>query len=87
MNEIKEVQDNECISFIGIKEDWVVIINRDPEIRDFCYVPWVSNLSFWQNIKRFNFFHTIKGWAREHNIPMSNKLIKNKSIVYFMDYV
>lgn len=87
INEAKEVQDDECVSFIGIKKDWIIIVNRDPRIQDFCYVPWVSNLSFWQNIKRFNFLHTIKGWARKYNIPISNKLIKNKSIVYFMDYV
>ena len=87
---IKEV--NACInypnlSFAGIKRGWKVIINRDPIIKDYTYIPWLSNLSFWENIKRGNFFSTIKRWAKKHNPVINDNLKKDSTNVYFMDYV
>lgn len=88
---IKEV--NTCLnfypnlSFAGIKRGWKVIINRDPIIKDYTYIPWLSNFSFWENIKRGNFFSTIKRWAKKHNPVINDNLKKDSTNVYFMDYV
>lgn len=73
------------LSFAGIKRGWVIIINRDPIIKDYTYIPWLSNLSFWENIKRGNFFSTIKRWAKKHNPKITNELINDK-IIHFLDY-
>ena len=74
------------LSFAGIKRGWRVIINRDPNMIDYTYTPWISGLSFWENIKRFNFFSTIKKQAKKHN-PIINNDIKKDNTIYFMDYV
>lgn len=86
IKELDKCLDCPNLSFAGIKRGWVVIINRDPIIKDYTYIPWLSNLSFWDNIKRGNFFSTIKRWARKHN-PVINDILKKDSTVYFMDYV
>lgn len=74
------------LSFVGIKRGWMVIINRDPNMIDYTYTPWLSGLSFWENIKRFNFLSTIKKWAKKHN-PVINNDMKKDNNLYFMDYV
>lgn len=74
------------LSFACIKNGWKVILNRDPNILDYTYTPWLSGLSFWENIKRFNFFSTIKKWAKKHN-PVINNDMKKDNTIYFMDYV
>ena len=76
-----------ALSFACIKSGWEVIFDRDPHIFDYTYIPWLSGVSFWDNIKRFNFFSTIKRWAKKHN-PIINDTLKEDNInVYFMDYV
>ena len=75
-----------CLCFSCIKKGWKVLYNNDPEIIDYTYIPWLSGVSFWENIKRFNFFSTIKRWAKKHN-PIINDIIKKDSVVHFMDYV
>lgn len=86
----EEVLKNmECpaLSFACIKNGWEVIFDRDPHILDYTYTPWLSGVSFWDNIKRFNFFSTIKRWAKKHNPTISNTLKEDSINVYFMDYV
>lgn len=59
----KEIRDNithPSLSFACIKRGWKVILDRDPHIIDYTYTPWLSGVSFWDNIRRFNFFSTIK---------------------------
>lgn len=75
-----------ALSFACIKKGWKVILNRDPRIFDYTYIPWMSGMSFWKNIRRFNFFSTIKKWARKHNPVVEDVLIRSND-VYFMDYV
>lgn len=76
-----------ALTFSCIKKGWKVIVDRDPYMADFTYVPWLSGLTFWQNIKRFNFFSTIKRWAKKHRPAIDDNIKKDTSIVYFMDYV
>lgn len=86
----KEILKNiECpaLSFACIKSRWEVVFNRDSHILDYTYTPWLSGVSFWNNIKRFNFFSTIKKWAKKHNPTISNTLKEDSTNVYFMDYV
>ena len=87
---IKEI-DNikykyECLSFSCIKKGWKVLVNKDPKMIDYSYVPFLSNLSFWQNIKRMKWFNTIKRWAKKSNPIITKELIESET-VYFMDYV
>lgn len=76
-----------ALSFACIKSGWEVILDRDPHIFDYTYTPWLSGVSFWDNIKRFNFFSTIKRWAKKHNPIINDILKKDSTNVYFMDYV
>lgn len=87
---IKEIWDNrniETLSFACLKKNWEIILDRDLPIKDYTYIPWLSGESFWYNIKRFNFFSTIKRWAKKHNPIIDSTLIKGKTIIHFMDYV
>lgn len=76
-----------ALSFACIKSGWKVILDRDPHIFDYTYTPWLSGVSFWDNIKRFNFFSTIKRWAKKHNPIINDILKKDSTNIYFMDYV
>lgn len=76
-----------ALSFACIKSRWEVVFDRDPHIFDYTYTPWLSGVSFWDNIKRFNFFSTIKRWAKKHNPVINDTLRKDNVNVYFMDYV
>nr|DAI06237.1 MAG TPA: hypothetical protein [Crassvirales sp.] len=75
-----------ALSFACIKKKWKVLLNRDPNIFDYTYIPWLSDISFLDNIRRLGFFSTIKKWAKKHNPIISSSMIKNDN-VYFMDYV
>lgn len=74
------------IAFACIKEDWEIIIDDKSLIKDYCYTPWLSGLSFWRNIKRFNFFSTIKKWAKRNNPRVTDSLLKDP-VIHFIDYV
>lgn len=90
--EVRESMSCVSLSFACIKKDWKVILDRDPHIFDYTYTPWLSGVSFCDNIRRFNFFSTIKKWAKKYN-PVINDPVINDTLredstnVYFMDYV
>lgn len=85
--EIARLEDKyPSLVFSCIKKNWEILVNRDLSIIDYTYTPWLSGLSFWENIKRFNFFSTIKRWAKKHN-PIMNDIVIKDSKVHFMDYV
>lgn len=73
------------ISFAAIKKNWRIILNEKFQIMDYTYIPFYSNLSFWQNIKRMNWFNTIKKWAKKHNPIITQKMKEDKNIVHFID--
>ena len=73
--------------FSAIKKDWKVLYNKDLIIMDYTYIPFYSNLSFWQNIKRMNWFSTIKKWAKKHNPVITQEMKDDANIVYFMDRI
>ena len=65
----------------------IIVDLANPHILDYTYTPWLSGVSFWDNIKRFNFFSTIKKWAKKHNPTISSTLKEDSTNIYFMDYV
>lgn len=75
------------LSYACIKRGWKVLVNRDPVIKDYCFTPWLSGLSFWDNVKRLWSLRrepkTIKGWARKHR----PKLDEDEETVRFVDYL
>ena len=73
--------------FSAIKKNWKVLYNKDLILMDYTYIPFYSNLSFCQNIKRMNWFSTIKKWARKHNPVITQDMKDDINVVYFMDYV
>lgn len=73
------------IAFIGIKKNWMILFNNCFKIKDYTYVPFNSNLSFWKNIKRMNWLSTIKKWAKKHNPIITQKMKEDKNIVHFID--
>lgn len=73
------------ISFAAIKKNWRVILNERLQIIDYTYIPFYSDLSFWQNIKRMNWFSTIKKWAKKHNPIITQDMKNDNNVVYFID--
>lgn len=71
--------------FSAIKKNWKVLLDTHLCIIDYTYVPFYSNLSFWQNIKRMNWFSTIKKWAKKHNPIITQKMKEDKNTVHFID--
>lgn len=84
IEKLKDIYD--CLSFSCVKKGWKVLVDKDPVMVDYSYVPFLSNLSFWKNIKRMKWFSTIKKWAKKHNPDITKEMIEDKTI-YFMDYV
>lgn len=72
------------IVFSCIKKNWVILYNKDFEIKDYTYIPWYTGLSVKENLKMHNFFSTIKRWAKKHNPVITKKLIESP-IVHFID--
>lgn len=85
--EIEECSKYPCLSFAAIKSGWKVIYDDGTAIMDCTYTPWLAGLSFWENIKRFNFFSTIKRWAKKHNPAITDEMKNSPQTVYFVDYV
>ena len=73
--------------FSAIKKNWKVLHNTLLSIIDYTYIPFYSNLSFWQNIKRMNWFSTIKKWAKRHNPIITQKMREDNDVVYFIDLI
>lgn len=71
--------------FSAIKKNWKVLHNTHLAIMDYTYIPFYSDLSFWQNIKRMNWFSTIKKWAKKHNPVITQDMKNNINVVYFID--
>ena len=74
------------LNFAAIKKGWKVLVNDTKELVDYTFLPFLSDLSFWQNIKRGKWMSTIKKWAKSHN-PIINKDLINDTKVHFVDYV
>ena len=74
------------LNFAAIKKGWKVLVNDTKELVDYTFLPFLSNISFWQNIKRGKWMSTIKKWAKSHN-PIINKDLINDTKVHFVDYV
>lgn len=86
-SEVESLKDNRaCLIFACIKKGWEVVFDNDLSLLDYTYTPWLSGLSFWENIKRHNFFSTIKKWAKKHNPEITSELIGSAN-VHFMDMV
>lgn len=84
---IGQLVNHSNLVFAAIKNNWIIIWNVEYKIVDYTYLPWVYNLSFWENIKNFNFFSTIKRWARHHNPKITKDLIEDSQTVHFIDYI
>lgn len=84
--EIEHNTYKDALWFACIKKGWKVLLDRKPDILDYTYTPWLSGKSFWYNIKRFNFFSTIKKWAKKYN-PKITEDMKQENVIYFMDYI
>lgn len=80
------VYTHPSLTLACIKKGWEELLKRESNIVSYAYTPWLSGESFWSNIKRFNFFSTIKRWAKKHNPVITDLMIKS-NVTYFMDYV
>lgn len=84
-SECAGIAANPRVTFLCIKSGWHVLKDTTIHGKDYTYLPWLSNLGFWDNIKRFK-FSTIKRWAREHNPVVTREMIESRN-THFMDYV
>lgn len=78
----------DILLFVAIKSGWNIIYQSPnmPQIIDYCYVPWHSGDSFWENIKNFS-FSTIRGYAKAHNPEITEDMIEDKNVIHFMDFI
>ncbi len=78
------------LSFACVKKGWRVLVDRDPEIRDYTFTPWLSGNTLRMNLRRLWGMRrgplTIKSWARTHNPPVNNDIVASET-VHFMDYL
>ena len=78
------------LSFACIKKGWRVLLDRDMPIVDYTFTPWLSGLSFRQNICRlFDMIRRgepmgIRRWARRYNPEITGELRTDKR-VHFVD--
>lgn len=77
--------DYPCLSFAAIKKDWKVIVDRGDALIDHTYVPFLSNLTWWENIKRMKWLDTIKHYAKKHTPKITKELIED-TVIHFVDY-
>lgn len=79
------------ICFIAIKRGWRVLLNRDPEIVDMTFVPWLSDNSFKENMKRL--WQMIRSGkplsiaAHARSNPEIDPEMVRSETVYFLDRV
>ena len=77
--------EHDCL-FIAEKESWEVLMNRMPKLEDYCYMPFVSHKSTWENLRDMEIC-TIKKHADHNNPPISKAMIDDPNVIYFMDYI
>jgi hypothetical protein len=86
-------ENNYLCSWIGIKKPWKTLyVNTEiypNNFNDYCCKIFNLNpdLSIYENIKHFKIKQTIKRWAKEHNIELSEDKINDKNTIYFMDFI
>lgn len=76
---------------IYIKHPWEVIYEDSSyELKDYaCHLfNWSFGKTIKDNLKDFDFKScNLKWWAAKHNPKITQKLIDDKKIIYFMDYI
>lgn len=85
--EIEECRKYPCLAYAAIKPGWEVVYDDGSALVDFTYTPWLTGLSFWENIKRGNFFSTIRKWAKKHNPTITDEIKNSAQPVYFVDFL
>lgn len=84
--EAEKLKENNNVTFIGIKDNWQVLYNEDPPIKDYSYIPWDSGKSIWGNITAMKYFSSIKKHAKKNNPQITPELIADET-VHFMDLI
>lgn len=78
------------LSFACIKKGWRVLYDGGEELIDHTFTPWLSGLSFRQNIRRlFDMIRqgepmSIRRWARRYNPEITDEIRTDKR-VHFVD--
>lgn len=78
------------LSFACIKKGWRVLYDGGEELIDHTFTPWLSGLSFRQNIRRLQGMirrgepMSIRRWARRYNPEITGELRTDKR-VHFVD--
>ncbi len=86
-------EDFPNLSFMGVKRGWKVLVNRDMRLVDYTFKPWLSGVSFMDNVKRLLRMilehepMTIYSWSRKYNGQVTDDMKKDPDIIYFMDRV
>lgn len=78
------------LSFACIKKGWRVLYDGGEELIDHTFTPWLSGLSFRQNIRRLQGMirrgepMSIRRWARRYNPKITDELRADRR-VHFVD--
>ena len=76
----------DVVDSVVVKKGWKALYNRSKhKIKDYSFVPFLSNKSFWYNLTHMK-FSTIYQWADKHNPKTDYCQLKDDDVVHFMDY-
>ena len=73
-------RENPTLSFAGIKKNWKVLLNRDPELIDLSYSPFRNKKNFFKDL----FTNMIKKLSKKYKITDE---MEKSDTVYFKDFV
>lgn len=90
INEVDKLWETyPCLIEVAIKNPWKYIYQsaNHPQYKDYTYCPWNTGKSFWENLgDLITNISTIKSYAKSHNPIITNGMINDPNIIYFMDY-
>jgi len=77
--------------YYALKKPWICLYDnmnfKEIKAYNCCLFNWHVDKSFFYNLKHINLRQTIKRWAKENNLKISEDIINNKDILYFIDYL
>lgn len=74
------------VTHVVIKKGWIMLKDSGHAFKDYSYIPWFSGVSWIENLRRFK-LDTIWHHARRVNPKITEAMIADPNIIYFMDCI
>lgn len=90
-NTILKGKNKDIIWELVIKDNWEVLYRSDKFVcNDYCchLFNWDPTKGVWENLKHIDLSaSSIKSYAKNNNPTITQQMINDRDIIYFMDYV